>query len=276
VDDRDGLTRASAAAVDMRKPRLATQMAAALALTTLAALLLGGLVIGIVMNDQVIGMKDDLPRFVAEETRTVLGLEMPRLDFVDRLFAVFFDSEIVQDTQSGVEARVVKTAMGPIGLAYLAVVVVSVTLAGLYGRHLGSKLERQRPILSNPNRKRSQAQKAAAAENKQEEIPVSDYLPERYVSFREAFPEVAEALDSLGAAAESAGPLDQQTQRLVKLGIAIGSLAEGSVRSNVRRALEAGATKASIRHVALLAVTTAGYPTAMAGLSWIDEVLDQP
>jgi hypothetical protein len=29
-----------------------------------------------------------------------------------------------------------------------------------------------------------------------------------------------------------------------------------------------------LRHVVLLAITTSGFPTAMAGSSWIDEVLD--
>jgi 4-carboxymuconolactone decarboxylase len=45
------------------------------------------------------------------------------------------------------------------------------------------------------------------------------------------------------------------------------------VRSNVRKALAAGDTAAEIRHVALLAITTCGFPTAIAGLGWIDEVL---
>jgi len=29
-----------------------------------------------------------------------------------------------------------------------------------------------------------------------------------------------------------------------------------------------------VRHVAMLAVTTCGFPTAIAGLGWIDEVLE--
>ena len=100
-----------------------------------------------------------------------------------------------------------------------------------------------------------------------------DYLPDAYLSFRELYPRVAETLDGLGAATESAGPLDGRTQRLVKLGIAIGGLAEGAVRSNVRRALAAGATPDEVRHVALLAITTTGFPTAVASLGWIEEVL---
>jgi 4-carboxymuconolactone decarboxylase len=103
---------------------------------------------------------------------------------------------------------------------------------------------------------------------------VSTYLPEIYLSFRERFPAVAAAQDQLGAALADAGPLDARTQRLVKLGIAVGALAEGAVRSNVRKALADGASAEEIRHVAVLAVTTAGFPTSVAALGWIDEVLD--
>lgn len=100
------------------------------------------------------------------------------------------------------------------------------------------------------------------------------YLPEIYQRFREDFPDVAGALDGLGAATEDAGPLDPRTQRLVTLGIAIGAGAEGAVRSNVRRGLGVGLSGDELRHVAMLAVSTAGFPAAIAGLRWIDEVLE--
>ena len=63
-----------------------------------------------------------------------------------------------------------------------------------------------------------------------------DYLPEIYSIFRERFPDLSQHLDALAASA-NAGPLDERTSRLVKLGIAIGAMAEGAVRSNARRAL---------------------------------------
>jgi alkylhydroperoxidase/carboxymuconolactone decarboxylase family protein YurZ len=84
---------------------------------------------------------------------------------------------------------------------------------------------------------------------------------------------VAEAVDALGQAAAAAGPLDERTQRLVKLGIAIGALAEGAVRSNARRALEAGASREEILQVAALTISTRGFPAAVAAFSWIEEVL---
>jgi|AntRauTorckE6833_2_1112554.scaffolds.fasta_scaffold42636_2 alkylhydroperoxidase/carboxymuconolactone decarboxylase family protein YurZ len=100
-----------------------------------------------------------------------------------------------------------------------------------------------------------------------------EHLPEIYAEYRERFPEVASAMDALGAATETAGPIDERTQRLIKLALAIGGLAEGAVRSNARKALDLGVEPAELQHVAMLAVATAGLPTAIAGLQWIDEVL---
>jgi alkylhydroperoxidase/carboxymuconolactone decarboxylase family protein YurZ len=52
-----------------------------------------------------------------------------------------------------------------------------------------------------------------------------------------------------------------------------GAVAEGAVRSNARKALDLGVSPDELHHVAMLAITTAGFPTAIAGLQWIDEVL---
>ncbi len=105
-------------------------------------------------------------------------------------------------------------------------------------------------------------------------IDVDEYLPEPYTRFRERYPAVAAATDELGSSLGEAGPLDAREQRLAKLGIAIGALAEGAVRSNTRKALDLGVDPEELRHVALLAITTAGFPTTIAAMEWIDEVLD--
>ena len=78
---------------------------------------------------------------------------------------------------------------------------------------------------------------------------MTEHLPEVYTTFRTAHPSVAVALDELGSAVDEAGPLDPKTMRLVKLSIAVGAGAEGAVRSNVRKALYAGATPDEIHHV---------------------------
>jgi len=103
---------------------------------------------------------------------------------------------------------------------------------------------------------------------------MSEYLPDVYLRFRDRFPDVASSLDQLGRATEDAGPLDVRTQRLVKLGIAIGGRAEGAVRSNVRKALDEGATVEEIQHAVTLAIATVGFPAAVAAQGWVDEVLE--
>ena len=105
---------------------------------------------------------------------------------------------------------------------------------------------------------------------------MADHLPQVYRGFRDAFPDVVAALDQLAARVDRAGPLDERTQRLIKLGMAIASASPGAVRSNVRKGLQAGDSVEEIRHVALLAITTCGFPTAIAGAEWIEEVLGAP
>jgi alkylhydroperoxidase/carboxymuconolactone decarboxylase family protein YurZ len=101
-----------------------------------------------------------------------------------------------------------------------------------------------------------------------------DHLPRVYTDFRGRFPEVARAQDALAASLDTAGPLDDRTARLVKLGIAVGAQAEGAVRSNVRKALAAGASREEIEHVVVLSLTTRGFPALIAAWGWVREVLD--
>ncbi|MFQ5840009.1 MAG: carboxymuconolactone decarboxylase family protein [Candidatus Methylomirabilales bacterium] len=98
-------------------------------------------------------------------------------------------------------------------------------------------------------------------------------LPAAYEEFQRTFRRVWEAYDNLGTAVHQAGPLDPKTRELIKLGIAIGGRLEGAVRAHTRLALERGAAPDAIRHVALLAITTSGFPTGMAALTWIHDVL---
>ncbi|HET6203943.1 MAG TPA: carboxymuconolactone decarboxylase family protein [Planctomycetota bacterium] len=98
-------------------------------------------------------------------------------------------------------------------------------------------------------------------------------LPEHFQSFRRRYPRVAVAHESLASACHDAGPLAERVRRLVKLGIAIGAREEGAVHAQVRQALEAGVDAESLRHVALLAIPTVGFPAAMAAASWIEDLL---
>lgn len=98
------------------------------------------------------------------------------------------------------------------------------------------------------------------------------YLPEIYRSFRDRFADVVERNDAVAEAVDAAGPLDEQTIRLVKLGIAVGAQSEGAVRSNVRKSLDAGSSQEAIEQVILLGLTTRGFPATVAAWQWASEV----
>ena len=99
------------------------------------------------------------------------------------------------------------------------------------------------------------------------------YLPDVYKQFNQNHPDVARIFDELAEKCHDAGPLDDRTRRLVKLGIAVGLNAEGAVRSHTRRALEAGIPAEEIEHVIMLSLTTAGFPTMIAAYKWAHEVI---
>ena len=100
-------------------------------------------------------------------------------------------------------------------------------------------------------------------------------LPKPYTDFRDEFPEVAAAYDALGSAAHEGGPLDERTRQIVKLAISIGGRQEGAVRAHARRALEMGIGYDEIKHVVLLALTTCGFPTAVAAYTWVRDALKE-
>ena len=98
-------------------------------------------------------------------------------------------------------------------------------------------------------------------------------LPSAYRRFAGEHPRLTEAYEQLSQATLTEGPLDRKTAELVKIGIAIGARLEGAVHSHVRRAREAGAGPAEIRHAVRLALTTIGFPSMMAALGWANDVL---
>ena len=102
-------------------------------------------------------------------------------------------------------------------------------------------------------------------------------LPKRFTKFTEEFPEVAYYYEELGTAAHASGPLTKRERALVKLGLSFGARLEGGAHSHIRKALEAGVTADDLKHIAILAIPTIGFPSAMAAMSWIDDVLlDRP
>jgi alkylhydroperoxidase/carboxymuconolactone decarboxylase family protein YurZ len=55
--------------------------------------------------------------------------------------------------------------------------------------------------------------------------------------------------------------------------MAIGANSEGAVHSHARQALEEGVSAGEIRQVCNLAITTLGFPAAMAALSWVNDMI---
>ena len=104
---------------------------------------------------------------------------------------------------------------------------------------------------------------------------IAGYLPDTYKDFIMRHPDIGKIYADLAKSCHNAGPLSKKTRRLVKLGVAIGINSEGAVRSHARRAIEEGITPDEIRHVVLLAFTTAGFPYMIAAYKWVEEVLEK-
>ena len=98
-------------------------------------------------------------------------------------------------------------------------------------------------------------------------------LPEFLQKLIARYPDVWEQYGQLSKIIGSVEGLDERSQRLVKLGIAIGSGRQGAVHSHTRKCRKAGLSNAEIFHTALLAITTIGWSGAVAGLAWIDDEL---
>jgi 4-carboxymuconolactone decarboxylase len=98
-------------------------------------------------------------------------------------------------------------------------------------------------------------------------------VPGRFQEFMRTHPQIAGAYETLSGECRRAGPLKKKERALVKLGIAAGSHIEGSVHSQVRKALEAGLKPDEIRHAMILGLTTIGFPRMMAALTWAEDIL---
>jgi 4-carboxymuconolactone decarboxylase len=98
-------------------------------------------------------------------------------------------------------------------------------------------------------------------------------VPARFLKFKKDYPEIAEAYEKLASECHTAGPLNERDRALVKLGVATGSGVEGSVRSQVRKALDLGISPDEIRHTIVLSLTAIGFPKMMAILNWAEVIL---
>lgn len=100
-------------------------------------------------------------------------------------------------------------------------------------------------------------------------------LPRPFRRFQERYPELEKLHAELSRALDAAGPLEARSRRLLHLGIAIGQQSCGGVKSHARRALDEGFRPDELRQAALLGMTTAGFPSSIAALEWVEEVLQE-
>lgn len=94
--------------------------------------------------------------------------------------------------------------------------------------------------------------------------------PGAYRDFVERFPLLGQAWDRIGEAGK-VGPLDERTQRLIKLAVAIGAQREGAVHASVRKALAMGIGRDELEQVVALSAGTLGMPSIVAAYNWVKE-----
>ena len=103
---------------------------------------------------------------------------------------------------------------------------------------------------------------------------MSEELPGGAAKIAETHRDVWSAYAALGEACAKAGPLTARERRLVKLALAIGAGSEGAVHSHVRRARDEQIEPEAMHQIPLLAITTLGFPRAVAALTWIDDIIE--
>lgn len=87
-------------------------------------------------------------------------------------------------------------------------------------------------------------------------------------------PELWAAFQKLGEQTSLAGPLSDRERRLVHLALAIGADSRGAAHSHARRGLSEGLCAEDLEHVALLTITTLGWPRAIRALMWVWDVTE--
>ncbi len=101
-----------------------------------------------------------------------------------------------------------------------------------------------------------------------------DERPAAFKKFIGRYPKLGRAWDLMREAESESGPLDEKTQRLVKLAIAAAREAEGATHSAVRKARQAGITREEMEQVVALAASTMGLPNAVKIHRWIHEACE--
>ena len=98
--------------------------------------------------------------------------------------------------------------------------------------------------------------------------------PKTHGQFTARYPTLAKAWEEIAEAGRQ-GPLNVETQRLVKLAVAIGAMREGAVHASVRKARAMGIETEAIEQVVALSASSLGMPATVAAYTWVRDVLDK-
>lgn len=96
--------------------------------------------------------------------------------------------------------------------------------------------------------------------------------PATYGRFKATHPELAEAYERLSTLTGRAGPLSEREQRLIRLGVAMGTRNPGAIRSALRKAGDAGVGVEELRHAVLLGLVNVGISDTLMVMAWVDEL----
>jgi len=96
-------------------------------------------------------------------------------------------------------------------------------------------------------------------------------VPPFVKDLRKSYPEIWQAFNDFASQCHEAGPLDEKSRRLVKVALCLGAATEGGTHSAARNARAAGVTQQELDHIAILAITTLGFPAAMRALAWLTD-----
>jgi AhpD family alkylhydroperoxidase len=105
-------------------------------------------------------------------------------------------------------------------------------------------------------------------------MPTTGKKPRVYMGLSEKYPNIISAVESLGNALRSGGPIGEKEALLIQLAAAAAAQSEGSVHSHTRRALAAGASAEEIEHAILLLISVIGFPKVAAAITWCNDVLE--
>ncbi|MCF8336672.1 MAG: carboxymuconolactone decarboxylase family protein [Bacteroidales bacterium] len=95
-----------------------------------------------------------------------------------------------------------------------------------------------------------------------------------YLNNKQKFPEYFKKLEELGEQMKNQAPFDEKTIQLIQLAGSVANGSEGASHSHAKQALEAGASVEEIQHTVLLLTSTIGFPATMAGLSWVNDIVE--